>query len=123
MRRLILALCLASTLPVLAAGDASTYEALTVDSTAGGVAIATATLTPTSGQWAGKQFTYCEARLETAQVRFTDDGTTVTTTEGTILEIGDVWTGSGHAILKRARFIRTGSTSGSLRIRCYQGKP
>lgn len=98
------------------AQNVSTFEALTVDDTTGGVRIATTTLRPSGGP----QMNYCEARLETAQIRFRDDGGTVSTTSGTLLEVGDIWRGFNPSTMAATRFIRTGSTSGQLDVRCYQ---
>ncbi len=53
-------------------------------------------------------------RLETAQVRWTIDGTTPTSTVGTLLEVGDWLPISGHDALVKFQAIRTGSTSGQL---------
>ena len=95
---------------VAVAQTSGTYQQLTVDNTSGGVAISAATL---SGMGA------CQARLETAQIRFRYDGTGPTTTVGTLLEIGDVVTFSNLVQARAARFIRTGSTSGVLNIACW----
>lgn len=99
---------------VLAAQVLSTFQALTVDNTSGGVAISAATLS--SG---GTQMNYCEGRVETAQIRFRDDGTAPTTTVGTVLEIGDLWRAWSNQTAGATKFIRTGSTSATLDIRCY----
>ena len=107
------------TAAVLFGQDRSTYEALTVDNTAGGVAITTTILRPSGGP----QMNYCEGRLETASVRFTDDGSAPTTTAGTLLEVGDIWVSYNHAKSRQARFIRTGGTSGTLHVRCYERGP
>lgn len=53
--------------------------------------------------------------LETAQVRFTLDGTTVTSSVGHILEVGDVLEIDSSEAMGLVRFIRTGGTSGVLR--------
>lgn len=113
---LVLALCA----PLAAFQVQRTYSALTVDATAGGVSIATATLGGSDGI---PQMNYCEGRLETAQVRFTDDGTAPTASVGTILEVGDVWIAYSHETAKATKFFRTGSTSGSLKVRCYVDAP
>ena len=65
--------------------------------------------------------------VETAQIRYRDDGTAPTDTEGHILNVGDVltfdsWTipeQSWKQVLKAIQFIRTGGTSGALRISWY----
>ena len=66
-------------------------------------------------------------RLETAPIRWRDDGETVTTTEGHIMNIGDVltfdsWTvpkNNWRSVLSRIQVIRTGATSGKLKISWY----
>lgn len=57
-------------------------------------------------------------RLETAQVRMRSDGTAPTTTEGELLEIGDIVILSAFEI-EHMQFIRTGGTSGVLRGHFY----
>lgn len=49
-------------------------------------------------------------RLETAEVRYTIDGTTVTASVGTLLEVGDILTVQGHDVMARFQAIRTGSS-------------
>ena len=119
MKRYVIAL-LFVLLAAVAFAQGRRYEALTVDGTAGGVAISAAIVGGTNGV---PQSNYCEGRLETAQVRFTDDGTAPTASVGTVLEVGDVWIGYSHDAIRAARFIRTGSTSGSLKVRCYERAP
>lgn len=55
---------------------------------------------------------YC--RLETAEIRFTTDGTVPTTLIGTILSISDILEVNGHDQLMQFRAIRTGGSSGVL---------
>lgn len=117
--RLFVALIgLALTAPALRAQNIEGFASLTIDNTAGGVRIPTTILTVQ-----GQQMSYCEGRLETAQVRFTDDGTAPTTTVGTIIEIGEFFRGYGNEFLRRARFIRTGAVSGTMQFRCYPKPP
>ena len=76
---------------------------LTVDNTAGGVGLGTV---PTGTK-------YAELYCETAQVRFTVDGTAPTTTVGRILNPGDTLKlATNDFTLFKA--IRTGSVSGQL---------
>ena len=58
----------------------------------------------------------CYMTLETAQIRWTCDGTTPTTTVGHLMEVGESITLHGHQNLSKFRSIRTGGTSGSLRV-------
>lgn len=76
---------------------------LTVDSTAGGVGLGTI---PTGTL-------YAELSCETAQIRFTVDGTPPTTTVGRILNPGDTLRLSTDDWTK-FKAIRTGASSGSL---------
>lgn len=110
MRRhgLVALLVGALVVPVAAQLAYRAFEQITVANTA--IGFTAAKITP-----AGlPQATLAQCRLETAQVRFTIDGTTPTSSVGTLLEIGDWLTISGHDSLERFRAIRTGSTSGQL---------
>lgn len=89
-------------------GEAGAGESLTFDDTAGGVGFTTSNITVGSVE-AGKAVFV----LEGGQCRFTVDGTTVTTTVGTLIEIGDIVTIDGASDVKRFKAIRTGSTSGT----------
>jgi hypothetical protein len=112
MKRFLFAIvALALTLPAIAS-DSASYEALTVADTAVGI---TATTYKPTGQ---PPMVRCTARLETAQIRMRDDGTAPTAAVGTPIEIGDVLTFATAADAQRAKFIRTGATSGTLHVRC-----
>ena len=74
----------------------------TIDSTSGGVGV-----TAPSGA------SYAEFLVETAQIRFTVDGTAPTTTVGRIANPGDTIKLATTDFTK-FKAIRTGSTSGSL---------
>ena len=81
-------------------------ERLTVDATAGGVSLTI----PTAGR-------YCNIRLETAQVRFTLDGSTApTTTVGRLLEVGEMLVLESIEEMEAFAAIRTGAVSGVLDI-------
>lgn len=84
------------------------FEQVTVDNTAGGKALTSSKITP-SGQ---PMATSASCRLETAEIRYTIDGTAPTTTVGTLLEPGDTLVISGHDVLVTFRAIRTGASSG-----------
>ena len=77
------------------------YETLSITNTAGSL---------TAGVTGAKSFV---GRLETAQVRFRNDGTVPTSSEGVLLEVGD------QIVLSESdfdtSFIRTGGTSGTLK--------
>ena len=57
--------------------------------------------------------------VETAQIRFTIDGTTVTASAGHVLNVGDVLELDSSEALTAFSAIRTGGTSGT--IRCSYG--
>lgn len=94
------------------------FEQITVAATAIGI---TATVIQPGGSGTQPQATVGSCRLETAQVRYTVNGTTPTTTVGTQLEIGDTVILNGTDILRLFRAIRTGGTSGVLN--CNVAKP
>lgn len=81
-------------------------ERLTVDNTVGGVSLTK----PTAAFFANM-------RLETAQIRFTLDGSTApTTTVGRLLEVGEVLVLESKEEIANFAAIRTGSTSGVLDV-------
>jgi hypothetical protein len=86
-----------------------TFEQLTVDATAGGVPFTAAKITNSSSL-----ATWARCRLETAQIRFTVDGTTPTSSVGTLLEVGDILPIHTREELLNFHAIRTGSSSGVL---------
>lgn len=83
------------------------FEQITVAATAIG-------FTATSITPQGPPATTAVCRLETAQLRYTVNGTTPTTTVGTLWEVGEMVQFNGHDILVNFRAIRTGGTSGQL---------
>lgn len=97
-------------------GTAVDYETLAVDNTAGGVSL-TATKVAKAGNMGG----FAILVLETAEIRFTTDGTAPTTTVGIPLEPYQSITIQGKDDLTRFRAIRTTSTSGSLKVQYFQG--
>ena len=106
---------------VIAAGACSgfaqeqigTFERILVSGTA--VGIATTTTNPTGRT----QMNTCYARVETASLRFRDDGTDPTADIGTPLDDNDMLTISGNAVARRIRFIRSATTSPTVSVRCY----
>lgn len=106
-------LCLAVTLALLLAGSAQAvtyiaFEQITVANTAIGLTVAK--ITPV-GQ-PQPNVGYC--RLELAEIRYTTDGTTPTTTVGTLLEVGEAVLLQDHDYLVRFLAIRTTAVSGQL---------
>jgi hypothetical protein len=98
-----------TSLPVPAfAQRASTYEALTVDNTARSISEDTL-----SGQGS------CVAVLETAEVRWRNDGTAPTSSVGTPIASGTTVSFSHIDDARLAQFIRTTGTSGVLHVNCF----
>lgn len=91
----------------------SIFESVTVAGTA--VGLSAATYTPVSGS---NNVVVCTMRLETAQIRFRYDGTNPTSSEGMVMEVGDVFTLRGYSLIAQFKAIRTGSTSGVLKVSC-----
>lgn len=87
-------------------------EQITVAATA--IGFTTSKITPNGGPGQAQAVTAI-CRLETAEIRYTNDGTTTPTSSvGTLLEIGDVLTVQGHDVLVNFKAIRTGGSSGQL---------
>lgn len=113
---LLLADVLACTVPTGAA-NYRTFAQLTVDNTSGGVKIAASTIDPSGVP----QMQHCMLRLETAEIRWTVDyATTVTTSVGTLMEPQEVLQIDSHADLAAFRAIRTGASSGTLDLSCWE---
>lgn len=83
------------------------YESLTVDDTVSGIA-----LTATTYLRAHRAF----MTLESAQVRFTKDGTAPTTSIGHLLQVGQTVDLKNADEIRNFRAIRTGSSSGVLKV-------
>lgn len=113
MKRTLAALlvCLAVAVVALEAVSYIAFEQLTVAAAA--TAFTAAKVEPDlSG--GSRQADTAQCRLETAQIRYTVDGTTPTAGVGTLLEIGDNLVISGHDSIMRFRGFRTGAVSGVL---------
>jgi len=91
---------------------AVSYESITVADTAIGITPSTLTLVLANGQ--------CSGRLETGQIRFRVDGTDPTDSEGILLEVGELIKVTQLTNLLAFKAIRTGATSGVLKIHCFQ---
>jgi Na+/H+-dicarboxylate symporter len=98
----------AASVAALAATSYSTFEQVPVAAAA--IGLTAAKITP-PGQM---QATQAVCSLETAEIRFTVDGTVPTSTVGHLWEIGETKTINGHDTLVRFAAIRTGTTSGQL---------
>jgi len=97
---------------VVFASRAVSYESLTVTDSAKAITPSTLSLVLAHGQ--------CSGRLETAQIRFRVDGTDPTDSEGVLVEVGEFITIRELTNLLAFRAIRTGESSGVLKLHCYQ---
>jgi hypothetical protein len=117
-RRLCLVLlALLLTVAGVVYAQSRTYESITV--AASSIGLSATTTDPTVGGGAGP-VTGCQARLETAEIRYRLDGTAPTSSEGMVVEPGDVIDIRTYLDAKQIRFIRTGGTSGVLKVSCWQ---
>lgn len=115
-RRALLGLALLLVLTQASDGAATrTYGQLTVDNTTGGVALTAAVIAPPGLS----QINHCLLRLEAAEIRFRIDGGAPTTTVGTPMEVLEVLQIDAAADLRAYRAIRTGATSGTLNMTCW----
>ncbi len=94
-------------------------EALTIDATAGGVALASATIDPVGF----RQAVYCAGELETAAIRMLDNGDAPTAAIGTPVTVGGRIELFGHQFIQAARFFRTTGVSGVIHFTCYGRYP
>ena len=85
------------------------YEAITVSTTS--VGFTAGTITPSGARPAHA----ARVTAETAQMRYRFDGGDPTSTEGHLLDIGDIVDIEGINNVSNARFIRTTATSGTIR--------
>lgn len=91
-------------------------ESITVDATAGGKAFTEATLNITDNAPESAVFV-----VETAEIRFTLDGTPPTTTVGTLGSIGVPFEITGESNMRKFRAIRTGAVSGVIQPIYFDG--
>lgn len=116
MRRLLLSIGFGVTwgLISLSAVTYIAFEQITVAGTA--IGFTTTKITP-AGQ---VQATVASCRLRTAEISYTIDGTTPTSTVGTLMEVNDILTITGHDSLVRFLAIRT---AGSGQLDCTYSSP
>jgi hypothetical protein len=108
MRRTIfVVLALALLTVAVGAQTAASYQSVTVAASAVGVTCSAADV---------RMF----ATLETAQVRYRIDGSDPTSSEGHVLNAGDSLVLTGYGNIAAFRAIRTGSTSGVLKVTLFQ---
>ena len=95
----------------LTGSNASAHESVTITNAAGGVAL-------TAGTYGTSIYAFITA--ETAQMRYTVDGTAPTTANGHLLNPGDILKLDSNADIVAFRAIRTGSVSGVIKV-TYSG--
>src|SRR5690348_12509777 len=83
-----------------------TSEQITIDNTTGGVPFTATKISP--GGQPQTSAAYCT--LETADIRYTVDGSAPTASVGTLWTAGNAIAFSGHEVLAAFKGIRTGST-------------
>ena len=110
MKKIISAVIICSLLAISALAYTKAYdtESITVSNTA--IGFTSATISPERKTKPIKAVFV----VETAQIRFTVDGTAPTTTVGFLAEIGDIVTINGEHDIKKFRAIRTGSTDATI---------
>ena len=89
---------------------AGARQELTIDATAGGLQLTT----PTNGM------VMASLRLETAQIRFTVDGSAPTAGAGRLMEVGEVIELESWEEAAAFKAIRTGAVSGVLDVEYFQ---
>ena len=118
MRQRLIGLLVLASVAVAASASAqrqTTFEALTVSTSA--VGITNSTLRP-PGQ--GLQHNFCTAYVDGANVRFRFDGTAPTTTVGAIAKSGDTISIDNIEQASAIRFIRDDSADATLEIHCWR---
>lgn len=108
---------LVGSVPAFAQWQYVGFEQITVDNTAGGKGFTAAKIDPPGLPQATQAF--CQS--ETAETRYTVDGTTVTTAVGTVLPIAGQFQLNGHDLLVKFRAIRTGGSSATYNCTYFAG--
>ena len=98
--------------------SAYAFESITVDAAAGGKGFTDGTIN--NGR-SGKPYR-AKFVVETAQMRFTVDGTAPTSSVGTLVEIGDVIEIIGEHDIETFRAIRTGAVSAVIQPTYFNGQ-
>ncbi len=111
MRRLVIALAILVVLGVHVAYALNyiMFEKVAVGSVAIGM-----TISSLSASGGHPQANSGVCRASVAEMRYTIDGRTPTTTIGTLLEVGDLLAMAGNDVLLNFRAIATGATAGQL---------
>ena len=90
-------------------------ESITVSNTA--IGFTTATIEPGNGTIPAKAV----FAVETAQIRFTVDGTTPTSSVGLLVQVGDIITIKGQSDIQSFRAIRVTSTDATIQPVYFDG--
>ena len=90
------------------------HESITIDATVGGVGLTASKIRPTGGH--AREAVRVLITVETAEIRYTYNGTAPTTTVGHILNVDDALTLYGQPSIDRFKAIRTGATSGTIKV-------
>ena len=94
-------------------GDASGYEALAPTSTTG---ITAALLTPTSGEYTGRNATAAIIAVESFPIRMMINGTVATADNGILLSPGQTYTIVGGRNLKNFQCMDTTAGASSVKV-------
>ncbi len=91
-------------------------ERLTVDNTAAGIPFTSTTYDPATGDFKGMPAQVAKCHVESADIRYRQDGTAPTASVGRIVyETGEFYI-QGSQNIKNFKAIRTGSTSATLDV-------
>ena len=97
------------------------YESITIDSTAGGVALSASEYKVyVTGYQNSEHAVEAVITAETAESRWTVDGTAPTTTVGHVLSAGGSLTVQGEAAIAAFRAIRTGGSSATYHVTYFK---
>ena len=96
-----------SNVVILSANQSTGYEAITVSNTTGGIGVTSTLIRPTSGVFKGQTCQEVFCTLETAQIRWTVDGTAPTSSVGHLLNVGQTLTLQNGSDIVNFRAIRT----------------
>ena len=97
-------------------GDATGHETINPTSATG---VTSTLITPTTGQYAGFNAKAVLITVETKQVRFTIDGTTVSATVGHIIAAADSYVVTGGQNVKNLSFMDTSSGASTVMVTVY----
>ena len=91
-------------------------ERLTIDNTAAGIPFTAATYKPTSGDFKGMPAQIAKCNVETADIRYRQDGTAPTSTVGRMAYETTEFYIQGSQNIKNFKAIRTGANSATLDV-------